>query len=211
MRTLRNGTLALIALAMWGTPARSDDFVGMVPEEGAIQVMLLRQKCVRDELKLSDNEAQKIKSFNDQQWKKAEEIQRLAPDQRLARYDALTRENELFLSQTLKPQERRRLDEISLQVAGLLMATSPRIASQLGLNQQQIQELIRHQNEARTELNEALRAESKQGREERIKQLSETSHKRLTDVLTDAQEAKWKQLSGEKFEGKFKFDEENSK
>ena len=45
MRELRNGTLALIVLAVCAPPARSDDSDRMVPEEGAIHVMLLRQKC----------------------------------------------------------------------------------------------------------------------------------------------------------------------
>ena len=44
MRELRNGFLTLIVLAVCTPPARPDDSEKLVPEEGAIHVMLLRQK-----------------------------------------------------------------------------------------------------------------------------------------------------------------------
>lgn len=210
MHTLRSGIVALLALVLWAPAARPDDFIGMVPEEGAVQVMLLRQKSVRDELKMKNDQARAIHNFGDQQWKKAQEIEKLAPDQRRARYDVLTRENEQFLNQSLDPNQRRRLDEVSLQIAGLLLATSPRVATQLRLTPQQQQELMRHQNEARNELNEAVRAKGKEGREERMKQLRETSRKRLLEVLTDEQEQKWKQMTGAAFDAKFKYEEDDS-
>ena len=87
--------------------------------------MLLRQKCVRDELKLTDDEASKIKEHNDRQWKKAQEIQKLTRDQRHSRYEDLSRENERFLDQVLEPSDDKRLEEISLQVAGLLDGHQP--------------------------------------------------------------------------------------
>jgi Spy/CpxP family protein refolding chaperone len=206
MRELRNGTLALIVLAVCAPPARSDDSDRMVPEEGAIHVMLLRQKCVRDELKLTDDEARKIKEHNDRQWKKAQEIHKLTRDERHSRYEELSQENERFLDQVLEPSERKRLEEISLQVAGLLMATSPKFASQLGLTDQQKQQLARHQDEARAEMADVLHSKTREGREEKLHELRKTSRKRLMDVLTDEQEAKWKEMVGTPFEAKFKYD-----
>jgi len=65
MRWLRNWTLTLVALAVWAAPARPDDSDRMVPQEGAVHVMLLRQKSVRDALKLTEDEAKKIHEHND--------------------------------------------------------------------------------------------------------------------------------------------------
>jgi hypothetical protein len=67
MREVRNGTLALIILAVCAPTARSGDSDRMVPEEGAVHVMLLRQKCVREELKLTDDEARKVKEHNNRE------------------------------------------------------------------------------------------------------------------------------------------------
>ena len=118
----------------------------------------------------------------------------------------MSRENERFLDQVLEPSERKRLEEISLQVAGLLLATSPKFASQLGLTDQQKQQLARHQDEARAEMADVLHSKTKEGREEKLHELRKTSRKRLMDVLTDEQEAKWKEMVGAPFEAKFKYD-----
>ena len=208
MHRLRNWTLALAALAVWATPARPDDSDSMVAEEGAVHAMLLRQKCVRDALKLTADEARKINEHNDRQWKKARELHQFKGDERHRKYEELTRENERFLDQTLEPSERKRLDEISLQVAGLLLATSPRVAERLALTDQQKEELRKHQGEARKELAAVLDSKTKEGREEKLAELRKSSRKRLTDVLTDAQEASWKRMTGAPFEEKFRYDED---
>lgn len=207
MRKLRNASVALAILALGASSARpqaADD--RMVPEEGAIHVMLLRQKCVRDELKLTDDETKKIHEHNDRQHMRAEQIHKLPADQRHARYEELSRENERFLDQVLEPAERKRLDEISLQVAGLLMATSPKVAERLNLTDQQKEQLRRHQAEARREMADALHAKSKGGRQEKMKELRQTSRKHLDDVLTPEQEAKWKEMAGKPFDAKFLYD-----
>lgn len=206
MRELRNWGLLLAVLAVWSPPARPDDSDRMVPEEGAIHVMLLQQKCVRDELKLTDDEARKIREHNERQWKKAVEIQKLPRDERRRKYEELTRENERFLDEVLEPSERKRLDEISLQVVGLLLATSPKVASRLGLTDQQKQQLKQHQGEARAEIAEVLHSKTKEGREEKIQELRQSSRKRLMEVLTPEQEVKWKEITGAPFEGKFEYD-----
>jgi len=70
-----------------------------------------------------------------------------------------------------------------------------------------VQQLKRHQDEARTELAEALHSKTKEGREEKIQGLRKTSRKRLADVLTDEQEARWKAMAGAPFDGKFRYDD----
>jgi hypothetical protein len=106
----------------------------------------------------------------------------------------------------LERSERQRLEEISLQFAGLLLATSPKIASRLGLTDQQKQQLARHQDEARSEMADVLHSKTREGREEKLQELRRTSRKRLMDVLTDEQEAKWKEMIGAPFQGKFKYE-----
>jgi len=203
---LRNLTLALVALAVWASLARPDDSDAMTPEEGAVHVMLLRQKSVREALKLSDDEAKQIKAHNNQQWKKAQEIQKMSSDERHKRYEELAKDNERFIGQVLDPSERKRLDEISLQTAGLLLATSPKIASQLGLTDRQKDELKRHQKEARSEMAKVLHSRTTEGRDQKLHELRATSRKRLMDVLTDEQETRWKEMTGAPFSGTFQYD-----
>jgi Spy/CpxP family protein refolding chaperone len=203
MRRLRTWTLALAALAVCVPAARADETERMIPEDGAIQLVLLRQKCVRDSLKLTDDQAARIREHNGRQWKRAQEIHKLPRDQRDAQYEVLSRENDQFLDQVLDASKRKRLDEISLQVAGLLLATSPKIATRLNLSEAQIQQLRRHQDEARRQLDKALDLKDQDEREKKIEEMGKNSRRRLDEVLNDQQEAVWKQLLGEKFEGKF--------
>ena len=51
----------------------------MVPESGAIRLMLLRQKSVREELKLSEDQTNKIRDFSGEQWKKAKALAEKRP------------------------------------------------------------------------------------------------------------------------------------
>ena len=202
MRVLRNRFLALIALAVWTTPARpADDDEKMVPEEGAVQVMLLRQKSVREELKLTDDEARKIDDFTHRQHRKALQADKRDKAERERAYEQLRQENERFLDQTLEPQERKRLQEITLQMAGLLWVTNPDIASKLNLTDEQKQRAKLLQREARREAEELIHTHTGSARQEKFRELRETSRKRLMELLTDDQEVIWKQLTGAPFRG----------
>jgi len=84
--------------------------------------------------------------------------------------------------------------------------TSPKVASQLGLTDDQKDHLQRHQKEARSEMADVLNSRSTEGRDAKLHELRATSRKRLMDVLTDDQEAKWKEMTGAPFNGKFLYD-----
>jgi Spy/CpxP family protein refolding chaperone len=131
MRGYRKWTLTLVALCACSMPARAaDDKAKPVPEEGAVELVLLRHKAVRDDLKLTHREARKIHEFTEQQWKKAQKIEELADEkERDRRYDELTREDERFLAEALTPEQKKRLDQITLQVAGLVWITRPDVAA----------------------------------------------------------------------------------
>jgi hypothetical protein len=206
MRIVRVGILTLAAALVGNAPARpADDIDAMVPEEGAAQVMLLRQKSVREELKLSESESDKIYDFNVRQWKKARSYDNLTPAERDRKFEELTGENEQFLKETLAPEQRKRLDQITLQVAGLLWVTSPKVASELGLTAEQKERARALQEEARREMRDVVHAKSREGRDVKFEELRKTSRQRLMELLTDQQELRWKQMTGEPFRGRLRF------
>src|SRR5580693_4702823 len=134
MRSCRTWSLALAALIAWYSPAQAQEKARLVPEEGAIELVLLRHKAVRDDLKLSHREARKIHEFTEEQWRKAEQIEELADaKERDRRYEEMTKEDEKFLDEVLTPAKHKRLDQITLQVAGLLWIRRPDVAAELKL------------------------------------------------------------------------------
>src|SRR5438552_2779990 len=74
----------------------------LVAEEGAIKLILLRHKSVRDDLKLTDKQAEKIRDFAARQWKKAQSVADVEDkEKREAQWKALGKENQKFLRDTL--------------------------------------------------------------------------------------------------------------
>jgi hypothetical protein len=209
MRGCRKWTLTLAALCVCSVPARAaDDKPKAIPEQGAIEVVLLRFKAVRDDLKLTRPEARRIHEFTEQQWKKEQEAEAIADEkERDRRFDEMTREDERFLGEILKPEQKKRLDQITLQVAGLLWISRPEVASALKLTDEQKQKVVELQKEARKEMEELLYSEKRRDRDAELRKHQEACKKRVLDLLTDEQEAKYKELSGEPFRGELRFDE----
>src|SRR5438477_9051046 len=154
MRRFLKFTFGVAILAAWAAPVQSA--TKLVPEEGTVEIMLLRQKSVRTELKLSDSDAEKVHKYAAQQWKKAQEVSELSEKEQDAKYAGMAKENERFLEQTLTKDQRKRLDQITLQLAGLLYVTRQDIASQLKLTDQQKQRAQKMQKEARAEMEDLI-------------------------------------------------------
>lgn len=203
MKTSFKLAAVLTILTAWGAPAQSAG--RMVPEEGAVEVMLLREKSVRDELKLTAAEAKKLHDHCAAQWKKAKEVSELPEAERDKKFIEMTKENDKFLDATLTKDQRKRLQQIELQVAGLLCVDRPHIAAKLKLTDEQKTRADELQKEARDEMEELIHAKSNEQKQEKLDELRATSKKRLLELLTDEQEKIWKEMVGAPFQGKFQF------
>jgi hypothetical protein len=99
--------------------------------------MLLRQHAVREDLKLSHDEAEKIHNFTKTQWEKAKQANKLPEAERDRKFVEMTRENDHFIDNTLTKDQRKRLKEIEFQVAGLMYLSKPEVAQKLKLTDDQ--------------------------------------------------------------------------
>jgi hypothetical protein len=209
MRHYRKWTLALAVVIACGLPTRANaQKPKLVPEEGAIQLVLLRHKAVRDDLKLTHREAKKIHEFTETQWKKALAAEDL-PDAKARdqKYEEMTKEDEKFLEETLTPDQNKRLDQITLQVAGLLWIKQPEIVAVLKLTDEQKKKAGVYLDEAKKEMEELLHSPVRRDRHAEMKKHHEASKKRLLELLTDEQEAKYMEMIGAPFKGELRFDE----
>ena len=198
MREFRMMVLLLAALVACDSAARAAE-KKLVPEEGAFEVMLLRQKAVQDDLNLTAEESRQIKEFTDKQWKRAQEIEEGDTATRDKTYDEMTKENHKFVHDVLEPPQRKRLHQIMLQVAGLMSVTNPHVASEIKLTDEQKARARSYQEEARKEMRDLIHSETAAGKQEKLDELRMTSRKRLLDLLTDEQETKWKEMTGAPF------------
>jgi Spy/CpxP family protein refolding chaperone len=205
MYTYRKSLLALAAVAVWATAARSADDEKIIAREDAIEVMLLRQKSVQDDLKITEAQSRKIHAFADKQWKKVQTLRNSSEDERDREFEAMAKANQEFLQNTLMPQQQKRLNEIAMQVAGLLWVMRSDVATSLNLTDEQKQKIRQLHREAHKEAQEALRSNNGTVEAEKSREMRQSNRKRLMSVLTDEQKAKWREMTGTPFRGELHF------
>jgi hypothetical protein len=198
--------LALVSMAR-GEKAEKAEKAKMIAESDVVEVMLLRQKSVRDELKIDREESKKILEFTHKQHEAAEATSKLPKEQQKARWDSMGKENEEFLSKALKPEQRKRLEQIALQTASLLMVSRPEVARQLNITKEQEGQITKLQEDARKKFHELREAGNKAGLDEKLAELRNHNHEALAKLLTEDQKRKWKELVGAPFNGKLVFEE----
>ncbi|HVA46585.1 MAG TPA: hypothetical protein VNH11_09445 [Pirellulales bacterium] len=203
MRWFITSLASVMLFAAWVAAAPAAD--KLVPEEGATEVMLLLQPAVCDDLKLSKDERDKIHKFASAQWEKAQKVSKLGENERDREFKEMTKDNERFLKDTLTADQRKRFDQILLQVAGLLWVTRPEIASKLNLSADQKKRAKELQQEARHEMEELIHSTSDEKKEQELQELRATSRKRLMSLLSDEQKSKWKEMRGEPLKGEIYF------
>jgi Spy/CpxP family protein refolding chaperone len=197
---------AIFAVTVLAVPAQPADENELIAEEGALEIVLLRQHDVQKDLKLTDVHGKKIHEFATQQWTKVKEIHKLPKGEQDAKYDVLTKENDKFLSDILSPEQRKRLDQIGMQVAGLLWAGRSETASALKLTSDQKKKLQELHKEAHKDAVAILKeAKDEDAKHEELKKLHETNRKRLMELLSPEQKETWKVLAGPEFKGELHF------
>lgn len=192
-------------VVIWGSSAYSAGHPFMLPDEDTVEIMLLRQKSVRDELKIGNDVAARIDQYAMAQWRKAQEVVNLSEKEQAASFDMMAKENQQFLDKNLTKEQRARLNAITLQVVGLLYVTRRDIADRLKLTAEQKERARQLQGEARRELENLIEARDARERQKELAALWQRNHDRLFDVLTDAQEVTWKQMTGATFKGEFTY------
>jgi hypothetical protein len=200
---------ALAVVALCGQPARPAQKdtkkergrEKLIAQEGAIEIVLMRHKAVRDDLKLTDQQAAKVREFASKQWKRAQEVGGLPTDKQASTWKEMARQDEQFLRDTLSADQRMRLEQIGIQVAGLLWVTRPDVARKLNLTDEQKKKAREVRRTAHKEMQEAVYGGSDEGREARIRAQVKANRKRLMDLLTEEQRATWKRLAGPPFKG----------
>lgn len=207
MYALRKSFLALAALTVCAAVIyAADDDEKIIAREDAIEVMLLRQPSVQRDLKITEGEGKKIHEFATRQWRKVRAMKDLSEGERTRKFEAMAKENEQFIKDTLKPEQRKRLNQIAMQVAGLLWVMRSDVAAELKLTDEQKQKIKDVHKEAHREAMDTLRSAGGAGvKEEKFNELRMANRKRLMTILTDEQKTKWKAMSGEKFTGQLHF------
>jgi hypothetical protein len=184
-----------------------------VPNETTIQLILLREKSVQEELKIDAELAKKIMEFTNKEYEAYKKALKLGEEEREKAIKELQEANQKFLADNLSEGQRKRLNQIALQVTGLQQLTKPEVAKLLNLTEEQQQKFKAMREEARKELEDIMEIKNRRERNEKLAKLREEVDKKVEAVLTDEQKAKAKEIVGEPFKGEILLEgpEEGSK
>ena len=161
---------------------------------------LLRDSNVAKELELVDDQVEQIQEIGngigEKMRERFQELRNLPDDERREAFGSIAEEIqeeiEKELSDVLLPHQMKRLKQIQMQQSlrggGANGLTRGPLADELGITEEQIEELREKAEEVQEELQEEIRKLQEEAREE------------ILTVLTPAQRRKYKELIGEPFE-----------
>lgn len=177
---------------------------------------LLRNPKVQEELKLTDEQKNKIKEAHAKLNAERRELfaaaQGLQGQERNKKFreasqklQKKTAEVNKTIKDSLTKEQSERLDQISLQRMGLRALSNKEIAAKLKITDEQKQKIVDVQAESQQKLIQ-LRQDVRNGNVERakyrgkIQEINKETEKNTLEVLTKEQQAEFDKLKGEKFD-----------
>jgi hypothetical protein len=192
----------ILVLAVPSLPVLADEPTErLIPDDVTLQLILLRQKSVQEELKVTPELAKKVTEFTDGEYEAWQAALKLGDSEREQKLKELEKKNEGFLADNLSEEQRKRLHQIALQVTGLMQLNKPEVAKALELTEEQQQKFKEMQKEAAKEYQEILEAKGTPGQNEKLAKLRAEIDKKVMAVLTEQQKEKAKEFVGEPFKG----------
>ena len=172
---------------------------------GGGSLFLLTQKSVQDELKLSEEQVKKVTALEEKQREGFKGFKDLSKEDRKTKMEERAKETKKSVDEILKPEQVKRLKQISLQQSGSRAFSEPEVAEALKLSDEQKEKIKTIQEDAAKEMRglftpDGDRAEARKKMEAARKATDE----KVQGVLSAEQKSKFKDLAGEPFKGEIK-------
>lgn len=205
MRRFTQVGLAVAVLALMASPvlAQQQRRPGGGAAAGGGQMGLLANKAVQEDLKLTDDQITKVKDAATKQRAAFQGLGDLSQEERVKKMQELNKENTKVLDEILKPEQKKRLRQLSLQQQGAMALATPQVAKALNVTDDQKDKLKSIQDDVRKQMGE-LRQGGGGNREEMAKkraEITKATNEKVMGLLTADQKAKWKEMTGEPFKG----------
>jgi Spy/CpxP family protein refolding chaperone len=183
-------------------PARARS---LFPPE-ALPSMLLSQKSVQEELKLSEDQLKKLGEIVKQRQEAREKMADVDPKERFPKMRALILETSKQARAVLKPEQDKRLLQITWQNQGGLALATPPVGKELILTEEQIKKITAIKETREKELDKIFGGEaaSREDARKKSEELTQSAKTKMLEVLTQEQKQKWHSMLGEPFKGELR-------
>jgi len=209
MKTFGRMALACGVVALLVVPASAQQGRGGRGFGGG-GAALLSNKSVQKELKVTDEQAEKLNTLaSEMRAKQREEFQNLgdlSQEERREKMQELARSRAAELAKgmggILKPEQIKRFEQIQLQQSGASAFSSPRVQEGLKLTDDQKAKLREINEESGQAMRDAFQdfQSDREGAMKKLAELRKQATEKAVGVLTDEQKKSWKEMAGEPFE-----------
>lgn len=196
--------LSFAVSAQDGPPGRGRRGMGRGDMPG---LMLLGQKSVQEELKLTEVQIADATKAMEAQRTAMQGIFQAGEDEREAMIKKAREESDAAIAKILNADQAKRLAQIRLQLGGLRALSSEETSKALILTDDQKQQLAKIEeslNEERRGLFQN-RDGDREANRKKMTELADAAKQKALAVLTDEQKTKWTELTGPAFTGEITF------
>jgi hypothetical protein len=178
---------------------------------GVSTAMLVGQKSVQEEVKLTDDQVAKAKKVNeDIRAKYADDLKNSFKDREKAAElrKKMSEETNKALAEVLKPDQLKRIRQIEIQLGGLNSLSRDDVAKELKLTDKQKDDLKGRVDDLRKDTGEIFKDAGKDKFAEasvKARTLSQEAATKFVSTLSDDQKTAYKEMTGKKFDGKIEF------
>lgn len=200
---MRRMALTMALAALLGAPAMVQAQGGFGFGQGN-PLGLLSQKSVQEELKLSAEQLEKATQAITKQRESMMGLRDLGQEERLAKMREMNEAAEKTVKEFLKPEQATRLRQVFLQVQGGRALANQALAQELNLTddqKQKVKETLAGSQEKMRDIFQGA-GDDREAAMKKIQDLNKETGTKIVDLLTDAQKAKWKEMTGKPFTGK---------
>ncbi|MBA3315189.1 MAG: hypothetical protein M3552_10945 [Planctomycetota bacterium] len=201
--------IAAVLLTTSASVAQDRGGRGYFGMQQGIRIFLVQAKPVQDELKVTSDQQTKLQSASDKHREQlrglvsvgegtSREQAREQFEKNREKIESLIRETEKKIDEVLNEDQKQRLDQISLQAAGVEALRGEEVAAKLKLTPEQKQK-IETTLDAQAEKRREAFGQGDGGRE-KAQQSREETEKQVAALLDDDQKAQWKEMQGETFD-----------
>lgn len=166
-------------------------------------MMLIGQKVVQDELKLSADQRKKVGDLRTRAMRAMQRLRGQPPDKIGEKMQEITRESEKELAGIFNADQARRFKEIALQQQGIQALAQPDVAKEVGLSDEQ-QKKVKDACES----GQKERAKLFQGRpgtpemmRKAMEKITKATSDQIFEILTTEQKTQWEKMKGKSVKG----------
>lgn len=199
-RWLVAGVALMVVVPLVFAQGRQRPGMGM----GGGSLFLLTQKSVQDELKLTEDQVKKVTALEEKQRESLKGLKDLSQEERKTKFEANAKENKKAVDEILKPEQTKRLKQISLQQNGARAYADPEVAEALKLTDDQKEKIKSIQEDSRKEMRDLFGGGDREEARKKMETLRKATDEKVQGVLTADQKGKLKELMGEPFKGEIK-------